>query len=184
MPHLPEKSQQILQIHAALIHRVVAACHQRELAAALEPLIKVSEQNGWVALMGAVRQILKGKRDASLMNGLDEEDRIIVEAILNGIRNPASLPDPQAKAEAGAAAPGLAAMIRASASGDAQALQLLANMAEQMSGAGGDMARLAAIMRRLVNGERDAEQLTQGMGAQGQGLVLSILKELENSGLN
>ena len=182
MTALPEKSQQILQIHAALIHRVVAACHQRALVAALEPLIQASEQNGWVALMGAVRQILKGKRELSLMNGLDEEDRVIVEAILNGIRNPATLPDLQAKVEAGAAAPGLAAMIRASASGDAQALQLLANMAEQMSSAGGDMACLAAIMRRLVNGERDAEQLTRGMGAQGQGLVLSILAELAKAG--
>ena len=52
-------------------------------------------------------------------------------------------------------------------------------MAEQMSGAGGDMARLAAIMRRLVNGERDADLLTRGMEAQGKGLVMSILKELE-----
>lgn len=178
MSVLPEKSQQILQIHAALIHRVVMASLQRHLIPSLEPLIKASEQNGWVALMGAVRQILKGKRDPGLMNGLDEEDRVIVEAILNGIKNPASLPDPQAKADSGAAAPGLAAMIQASAGGDAQALQLLANMAEQMSGAGGDMARLAAIMRRLVNGERDADQLSQGMGAQGQALVQAILKEL------
>lgn len=181
MPALPEKSQQILQIHAALIHRVVMASHQRDLIPSLTPLIKASEENGWIALMSAVRQILKGKRDISLMNGLDEEDRIIVEAILEGIRNPASLPDPQTKADAGAAAPGLAAIIKASASGDAQALQLLASMAEQMSGAGGDMARLAAIMRRLVNGERDAELLTKGMEAQGKGLVLAILKELERS---
>jgi hypothetical protein len=179
MPALPEKSQQILQIHAALIHRVVMASHQRDLIPSLTPLIKASEENGWIALMSVVRQILKGKRDISLMNGLDEEDRIIVEAILEGIRNPASLPDPQTKADAGAAAPGLAAIIKASASGDAQALQLLASMAEQMSGAGGDMARLAAIMRRLVNGERDAELLTKGMEAQGKGLVLAILKELE-----
>jgi len=179
MSDLPEKSQQILQIHAALIHRVVMASLQRHLIPSLEPLIKVSEQNGWVALMGAVRQILKGKRDPSLMNGLDEEDRVIVEAILTGIKNPDSLPDPQAKADSGAAAPGLAAMIQASASGDAQALQLLAKMAEQMSGAGGDMARLAAIMRRLVNGERDADLLTRGMDAQGQTLVQAILKELE-----
>jgi hypothetical protein len=184
MSVLPEKSQQILQIHAALIHRVVMACHQRDLIPSLTPLIKASEENGWVALMKAVRQILNGKREPSLLNGLDEEDRIIVEAILEGIKNPASLPDPQAKADAGAAAPGLAAMIKASASGDAQALQLLASMAEQMSGAGGDMARLAAIMRRLVNGERDAELLTQGMEAQGKGLVMAILKELEKTGLN
>lgn len=179
MPALPEKSQQILQTHAALIHRVVMACHQRHLIPSLAPLIKASEENGWVALMKAVRQILNGKRELSLLNGLDEEDRVIVAAILEGIRNPASLPDPQAKADAGAAAPGLAALIKASASGDAQALQLLAGMAEQMSGAGGDMARLAAILRRLVNGERDADLLAKGMEVQGKGLVLAILKELE-----
>lgn len=184
MSNLPEKSQQILQIHAALIHRVVMASLQRHLIPSLEPLIKVSEQNGWVALMGAVRQILKGKRDPSLMNGLDEEDKIIVEAILNGIRNPATLPDPQAKADSGAAAPGLAAMIQASASGDAQALQLLANMAEQMSGAGGDMARLAAIMRRLVNGERDGDALMRGMGPLGRRLLLDILGELGKAGVH
>lgn len=181
MQNLPEKSRQILQVHAALIHRVVMACHQRDLIPSLAPFIKASEENGWVALMKAVRQILNGKREPSLLNGLDEEDRIIVEAILEGIRNPASLPDPQARADAGAAAPGLAAMIRASASGDVQALQLLANMAEQMSGAGGDMARLAAIMRRMVDGERDADLLTRGMESQGRGLVLSILKELDNT---
>ncbi len=179
MSALPEKSQQILQIHAALIHRVVMASHQRELIPALAPLIKVSEENGWVMLMKAIRQILNGKRDTSLLNGLDDEDRIIVGAILEGIKNPATLPDPEVKADSGAAAPGLAAMIKASASGDTQALQLLASMAEQMSGAGGDMARLAAIMRRLVNGERDADLLTQGMEAQGKALVMSILKELE-----
>lgn len=179
MSALPGKSQQILQIHATLIHRVVMACHQRDLIPSLNPLIKASEENGWVALMKAVRQILNGKRELSLLNGLDDEDSIIVEAILEGIKNPASLPDPRAQADAGAAAPGLAAMIKASAGGDVQALQLLASMAEQMGGAGGDMARLAAIMRRLVNGERDAELLTRGMESQGKGLVLAILRELE-----
>lgn len=180
MPVLPEKSQQVLQVHAALIHRVVMACHQRDLVPSLAPLIKASEENGWVALMKAVRQILDGKRESSLLNGLDEEDRIIVGAILEGIRNPASLPDPLAKADAGAAAPGLAAMIGASARGDVQALQLLANMAEQMSGAGGDMARLAAIMRRLVDGERDADLLTRGMDSQGRGLVSPYSRNLKN----
>lgn len=175
---LPEKERQILMIHAGLIHRVVAACHNRELVPALEPIIKVSAENGWVALMGAVRQILGGRRDTSLLSGLDDEDRVIVEAILRGIQDPATLPDPQAQPEGAAAAPGLAGMIQAAATGNVQALQLLANMAEQMAASGGDMARLGAIMRRLINGERDAELLTEGMGAQGRGLVLSILGEL------
>lgn len=175
---IPEKIQQILQIHAGLIHHVVAASHNRDLVPALEPIIRQSAENGWVALMGAVRQILNGRRDMSLLAGLDEEDRVIVEAILRGIQDPASLPDPQAQPEAGAAAPGLAGMIAAAARGDVLALQALANMAEQMSAAGGDMALLGGIMRRLVNGERDPDLLTRGMGAQGRGLVLSILEGL------
>lgn len=179
---LPEKTQQILQTHAGLIHRVVAACHNRDLVSSLEPVIKSSMDNGWVALMGAVRRLLQGERDPGLMNGLDEEDRVIVEAILRGIRDPASLPDPQARPEGGAAAPGLAGMIRAAGTGNAQALQLLASMAQQMSASGGDMARLGAIMRRLVNGERDAAKLTRGMGQQGRGLVRAILAELEKTG--
>lgn len=178
---LPEKIQQILQIHAGLIHHVVAACHNRDLVPALEPIIRQSVENGWVALMGAVRQILGGRRDMSLLAGLDEEDRVIVEAILRGIQDPASMPDQQAQPEAGAAAPGLAGMIQAAAKGDVLALQALANMAEQMSAAGGDMALLGGIMRRLVNGERNPDLLTRGMGAQGRGLVLSILEGLGNT---
>ncbi len=175
---IPEKTQQILQIHAGLIHHVVAASHNRDLVPALEPIIRQSAENGWVALMGAVRQILNGRREMSLLAGLDEEDRVIVEAILRGIQDPASLPDPQAQPEAGAAAPGLAGMIQAAAKGDVLALQALANMAEQMTAAGGDMALLGGIMRRLVNGERDPDLLTRGMGAQGRGLVMSILEDL------
>ena len=184
MPPLPDKTRQIIAVHAGLIHRVVGACHQPGLAAALEPLLKASEANGWVSLMAAVRQILKGRRDMSLLAGLDEEDRVIVEAILQGIQDPASLPDPGASPEPGAAAPGLAAMIGAAGGGNAQALQALATMAEQMTAAGGDMARLGAIMRRLVNGERDADALTQGMGAQGRGLVLGVLDELAKTQLH
>ena len=100
------------------------------------------------------------------------------EKALKGMLTHLSIQHPRTHALEEIAAPGLAAMIRASASGDAQALQLLANMAEQMSGAGGDMAKLAAIMRRLVNGERDADQLVAGMGPLGRELLISLLDEL------
>jgi hypothetical protein len=66
----------------------------------------------------------------------------------------------------------------------AQALAVLANMAEQMVRAGGDMARLGGVMRRLVNGERDADQLLKGMGPLGRQLLLDILNELGRSGLH
>ena len=76
------------------------------------------------------------------------------------------------------AAPGMAAMIHASRSGQPQALQTLATMSEQMTSASGDMAKLGGIMKRLVDGERDADKLSRGMGAQGQSLLVSILEEL------
>jgi hypothetical protein len=57
-------------------------------------------------------------------------------------------------------------------------MSVLANMAEQMMKAGGDMALLGGRMRRLVNGERDADQLIEGMGPLGRELVISLLDEL------
>lgn len=147
MTTLPEKSQQILQAHAALIHGVVMACQNRALLVQLEPVLKMSEENGWSGLIGALRKIINGRRDISVLGGLDEEDRVIVEAVLRGIQDPATLPDPLAKTEATHAAPGLASMISAASRGDVPALQALGNMAEQMLPVGGDMARLGGIRR-------------------------------------
>ncbi len=178
MSALPPRQQQIIQAHAALITRVVMACSNRAMLSELEPVLEMSAQNGWGNLVMIIRQILNGRRDVSLTMGLDEEDGAIVEAILRGIQNPATLPDPNAKPDAGLAAPGLATMIDAAGKGDTQALQLLANMAEQMVKAGGDMAKLGGMMRQLVNGERDADKLAKGMSVQGRELVYSILTEM------
>jgi len=76
------------------------------------------------------------------------------------------------------AAPGLAHMIHAARTGNAQALALIGNMAEQMSTVGGPMARLAGIIRPMIQGERDPDRLTKGMDSQGERLVLEILAEL------
>lgn len=113
-----------------------------------------------------------------MLLGLDDEDRVITEAILAGIDNPASLPPLKAQGDPTTAAPGLAAMILAAARGDVQALSVLANMAEQMMRVGGDMGRLGGIMRRLVDGERNADLLCRGMGPLGRSLVLDILDKL------
>ena len=172
------QKQQIVQFHAALIHNVVMACLNRELLPQLEPILQTSAQSGWGTLVAAIRQVINGKRDVSVLLGLDEEDGAIVEAILCGIQDPSSLPDPDAKPDPGLAAPGLATMINAASRGNPQALHMLANMAEQMVRAGGDMAKLGGVMKKLVDGERDADKLAKGMNAKGQELVYSILAEL------
>ncbi len=180
---LPDAVEQVRRMHAPFIHAVVGALRDRSRLPELMRTLAEAEQQGWPRLVGALRQIVDGRRDATVKLGLDEEDRVIVETILLGLDNPASLPALEQKPDGRAAAPGLASMIIASSHGDAKALAVLAEMAEQMVRAGGDMARLGGIMRRLVNGERDADALMQGMGPLGRQLLLDILSELGKAGL-
>lgn len=178
MTELPPRTQQIVQAHADFIVMVVKACSNAEQRDALEPVLRSATQYGQHSLVEAVRKILAGNRGEELMLGLDEDDRVIVDAILRGLQNPQTLPDPKAQANPAAAAPGLAHMIHAAAKGNAEALQVAAGMAEQMTAAGGGLARLGAIMRKLINGERDPDTLCAGMDSRTESLVLSILEEL------
>jgi hypothetical protein len=178
MSSLPEKAQQIVFAHAGLIHAVVIACQNRERRPELEPLLEAANANGWSTLVTAIRRILNGMRDIQVLAGLDEEDQVIAEAILRGLQDPSTLPDPQVRPDPGMAVPGMAGMIHAAASGDVAALQLLGDMATQMLRAGGDMARLSGILRRLMDGERDPDLLCRGMSPRGSQLVLSLIEEL------
>ncbi|MDH4187684.1 MAG: hypothetical protein OEV08_11850 [Nitrospira sp.] len=176
--HLPEKSQQIILVHADLIRAVVMAALNRDQLPALESLLHDAAENGWGALVASIRRMLQGERSNAVFSGLDEEDRVIAEAILRGLQNPSELPEPTSRPEAGMAAPGLASLIHAASTGDTAALKVLGDMAEQMLRAGGDMARLSGILRRLVNGESDVEKLCRGMTPRGLQLVRSLVEEL------
>lgn len=179
MPAIPEKREQILQAHAGLIHRVVMATQNRELVPDLEQILNQAVENGWTELVDAIRRILAGERQMGAFVHLDEEDSTIVEAILQGIQNPETLPDLSAEIDPNLAAPGIASLVHASRRGNTEALQLIAQMATQMLKAGGDMARLAAIIRPLVQGDRELEKLSEGMTEKGRELVRKILEELE-----
>jgi hypothetical protein len=172
------KKEQILATYAAFIHEVVVACDQPARRAELDPTLNALATQGYPQLASAIRAILGGRRDDALLAGLDEEDGTVIEAILRGLQNPASLPPLDQAADPTMAAPGLAGLIHDAARGDAQALGVLADMATQMTRAGGEMAQLAAILRRLINGERDAGELGRRLGAPGRGLLNSILEEL------
>lgn len=172
--------------HASLIHQVVLACQQAspqaEPRVTLESALEVAVQQGWLDLVRVIRAIVNGSRDAALLQGLDEEDRVIVTAILEGLQNPASLPDLNQQGDPTQAAPGLAQMIHAAGRGDAQALQAVSTMAEQMLSAPGDMARLGGNLKRLIDGERDAARLCKGMGPSGEQLMLNLIEELNRLG--
>jgi len=181
MPTLPAKDQQILAAHAGLVHAVVKTCHNRDLLPQLEQVLKLSEENGWNRLVASIRRILGGQRDISVLQDLDDEDRVITEAILRGLQNPESLPDLDAAPDPEHAAPGLASMVAAARRGNVEALRALADMATQMRDAGGDMARLASALSQMEQGEDDVEKLSRGMSPAGVKLVETIIEELKKT---
>ncbi|MCP3869517.1 MAG: hypothetical protein GY703_15730 [Gammaproteobacteria bacterium] len=184
MSSLPLREQQIITAHASFICKVVASCNNEQRRPEYDALLRDAEESGWLALAAAIRQIVAGQRDMEAIRGLDEEDRVIAEAIMRGLQNPANLPNPDAKPDPALAAPGLAGMIKAAVTGNIQALSLISNMAEQMSRTGGPMARLAAVIRPLINGERDPDILCRGMDEKTEQVVIGILDELKKSELN
>lgn len=165
-------------MHAAFINAVARAAANADARAELEPLLRTAQEQGWTEMVRAVRAILNGRRETGVLAGLDEEDHVIVSAILEGIRNPATLPDPNARPGGRHAAPGLAGLVSGARRGDAQALAALGDMASHMLKLGGDMALIGGRLRDLLNGERDVEKLARGMGPAARGLVGAIVDEL------
>lgn len=179
MSQLPSRDEQILQTHASLINMVVQTHNNPQLRPQLNQILKASAENGWQNLVLCIYKILEGDRSERVLKGLDEEDEVIVKAILKGLQDQSTLPDPTKRsANPTMAAPGIAHMLNQASKGNTQALTLLSQMAEQMSQTGGDMAKLAAIIKNMIDGERDPQILSRGMGAQGESLVILILEEL------
>jgi hypothetical protein len=174
----PDVNEQILQSHAGLIHRVVMHCNNPGSVPDLEQVLKQAEDNDWKQLVAAIREIIAGKREESVLLGLDSEDRTIVESILLGLQDPSTMPDLEADFDSSMAAPGIASLVHASRKGNVQALQLVGNMAKQMLAAGGDMGILSGRLRPLIEGERDPDKLTEKMTDKGQKLMLDIIEEL------
>ncbi len=171
-------------MHAAFICQVVQLSQNPASRNALDATLRQAEEAGWQTLVQAVRQILKGQREMSLIHDLDEEDQVIAESIMRGLQDPSTLPDPNQKPEPALAAPGLASMIQAAASGNVEALTLISDMADQMRRAGGPMARVAAVIRPLINGERNPDKLCKGMNEQTRHLVLGIIEALNQERLH
>ncbi|MDQ7075701.1 MAG: hypothetical protein Q9O24_11250 [Gammaproteobacteria bacterium] len=178
MNDLPSREQQVLAVHAEFIIKVVQCSQDFSRHSELDELFNFAQKNGWGDLVAVLRKITAGQRETSLLLTLDKEDSLIATAILRGLQDPNTLPTLQAPADAGVAAPGLAAMIHAAAKGDVQALEILGNMAQQMQQAGGDMKNMGGLLRRLINGERNYDQLGKKLGKQAESLLTSLLAEL------
>ena len=175
---IPEKNQQIIQLHSSLILAVVQTIHNQELKPHLDQVLQQSAQNGWQDLVNVINKILAGNRDQALVKKLDEEDAVIVDSILRGLQDPASLPKIEQSGDATQSAPMFARLIDEARRGNHNSLSILASMAEQMSNAGGDMASLSAVLKNMVDGERNVDKLCTRMGPQGESLITQILSEL------
>ena len=178
MSETPELKEQILQSHAGLIHRVVMNANNPGTVPDMEQVLQQAEANDWKQLVAAIREIMSGNREESILNTLDGEDRVIIESILKGLQDPNTLPSLETDIDSSMAAPGIAGLIHASKNGNAQALQIIGNMAKQMLEAGGDMGILSGRIRPLIEGERDMDKLTEKMSDKGEKLMMSIVEEL------
>ena len=176
--HTPEKNEQILQLHSSLILAVVQTIHNTELKPHLDQVLQQSAQNGWQELVNVINKIVAGNRDQALVNGLDEEDAVIVDSILRGLQDPQALPKAEQSGDAAQAAPMFARLIDEARRGNHNSLSILGSMAEQMSNAGGDMASLSAVLKDMIDGERDVDKLCTRIGPQGESLITQILSEL------
>lgn len=174
----PDKLEQILQTHAGLIVAVVQTIHNPELIPQLNHVLKQSEQNGWTGLVKIIRKIVSGSRESRLIEGLDVEDQVIIDAILKGIQDPGSLPKPEQQGDATTAAPMLAQLVHDASRGDHDAVIMLGGLAEQMSHAGGDLSNLSAVIKNMIDGERSIDKLCSRMGPQGESLITAIISEL------
>lgn len=183
MTDMPSHEEQIRLSHAILIHQVVHACQNDTAKQQLKPMLDMATQQNWHDLVTTINKILSGQRSETLLQGLDEEDAIIIKSILMGLQNPATLPQVQQQADPTMAAPGLAQMINAASRGDAEALQAASFMAEQMTNTEGDMRQLGGMMKRLLDGERDPDVLTKKMTTNGKQLVMQLLDELNKMSL-
>ncbi len=172
--------QQLVQEHASLIVEVVAACGDAAKTAQLLEDLKVAEQNGWGKLCEAIRMILAGARERDELGEMDVEDEAIVQAMLLGLADPASLPDPQDNANPMLAPEGLAGIIAAAATGEENALQMLARMDTDLCESPlPELQQFGGVLRRLLNGERHVDTLTLGLDERTATLVTAVVEALK-----
>lgn len=179
MDHKPKQVEELLKLHAELLHDVVNACHDKDKQVELLAMLNEAENNGWQKLCEAIRTILSGQRDESVLDGLDEEDAILIQAILIGIENPETLPKHDLEAQRNDAAIGLASTIASACQGDPKAMELIAHMEQTFLENPTEMGAMGNAIRKMVNGERSAVTLVENMDSTSSMLIEHVLKELK-----
>ncbi len=172
-------TEEVLQAHASLIHRVVIHCNEPASVPDLAAILQQAEDNDWKQLVTTIRSIMNGNRDNAILQELDKEQTIIISSILHGLEDPSTLPALQADFQSSnLTTTGIANLVYASREGSAHSLSILANLAKQMLEIGGDFEIMASHIRPMIEGERDLAKLTENMTGKGQKMMVEILAAL------
>lgn len=86
-----EEYVRILREHGELIRTSVLCAAKGEITQELANYLVLAESNGWEDLVAAIRAIVGGTRDRASLSGLDEEDTIVVSAILDALDEPGEI---------------------------------------------------------------------------------------------
>jgi len=178
MGDLKGDENKIVQENADLIHLVIMSIFEPGYIPHLETNLVHAESNGWNSLVAAIRKLLSGERDISKLSDLDDEDKIIITSILQGIETPETLPELTNTVNSDMAGPQIAHLIHSVSSGDENSNTELNEMISQMASCGGDLARISSIIGILVQGERDRDALCVILDGSGITLMDEILNEL------
>ena len=83
-----------LRRHLRVILGTLAAVEEPDRRSEFQEALSDMEQHGWTNVVAAIRRILSGERDAeALCAGLDFEDSMIIETILEALADPSTLAD-------------------------------------------------------------------------------------------
>lgn len=176
--------EQLVREHASLIFETVRAVGNKQAKEQLLKDLAVAEQNGWGNLVNAISKILNGVLDVEELGNLDPEDEIIVRAIIQGIADPDTLPNPSDNQNPMLAPAGLAGIIAEAARGEENAMQMLAVMDTDLSESSEpELVELGKTLKRLLIGERDLDSLTINMNDRSRTLIQSVLEELKRLGV-
>lgn len=180
----PNIQEQLVREHASLIVETVRAVSNTETKAQLLKDLAVAEQNGWGNLVHAISQILNGVLEVDELGNLDPEDEVIVRAIIQGIADPDTLPNPADNQNPMLAPAGLAGIIAEAARGEENAMQMLAVMDGDLNQSSEpELVELGKTLKRLLIGERNLDSLTINMSERGRNLIQSVLDELKRLGV-
>jgi hypothetical protein len=182
--------QETLRRLGNLVKRVAAAVTDPSQRPALEEALAERGEHGWTKLVEALRRVLDGERDEDVLyEPLDREDSVILQAVLRGIADPASLEDIPTAEPAGDNAqvadlaqrlekhlPLIGAVV--ASIDEPEVRSRLDPVLQQMERNG--WSNLIASVRRILDGERSADALLDDLDEEDTLIVGTILAAIEN----